>query len=98
MQTENRRLLLALSAAAAAVLVQALVLFILGQPPICTCGYVKVWEGIVKGPGNSQHLTDWYTFSHIIHGIVFYGLLKLAFPRMPAAWRFACAVGIEAGW
>jgi hypothetical protein len=98
MQTEHRRLALVLSMAAAIVLVQALVLFILGQPPICTCGYVKVWEGIVKSPGNSQHLTDWYTFSHIIHGLVLYGLLKLAFPRMPAAWRFACAVGIEAGW
>jgi hypothetical protein len=59
---------------------------------------VKLWEGVVKSSGNSQHLTDWYTFSHIIHGLAFYGLMKVLFPKMPTAWRFACAVGLEAGW
>lgn len=98
MKTDSRVLTKALSVAAALTLLQIVVLYLFGQPPICTCGYVKLWEGVVKSSGNSQHLTDWYTFSHIIHGLVFYGLLKLAFPKMPAAWRFACAVGIEAGW
>lgn len=98
MTTEKRRLTLAFGAVAALLAVQVLVLFLFGQPVICTCGYVKLWEGAVKSSGNSQHITDWYTFSHIIHGLLFYGLLKLAFPRMPVAWRLACAVGIEAGW
>jgi len=70
---------------------QALVLFALGQPPICECGYVKLWEGVVKSSGNSQHLSDWYTFSHIIHGFAFYLLLQLIL-------RLAGAVGLEAGW
>jgi hypothetical protein len=77
---------------------QGAALFLFGQPAVCECGYVKLWEGIVLSAGNSQHLTDWYTFSHIIHGFLFYLVLWHFFPRMPVAYRFALAVGIEAAW
>jgi hypothetical protein len=80
------------------VAVQALVLYLMGQPLICTCGYVKLWEGVVSSSGNSQHLTDWYTFSHVLHGFGLYLLLWLLFPRAPAGLRFALAVGLEAAW
>ncbi len=78
--------------------IQAIALWFFGQPAICDCGYVKLWEGVVLGSGNSQHLTDWYTFSHIIHGFLFYLALWYFFPRLPIAARFLIALGIEVGW
>lgn len=80
------------------IAVQILALKLFGQPPICECGYIKIWEGVVSGSGNSQHITDWYTPSHVIHGILFYLGLWFFFPRMSVAMRLAFAVGIEAGW
>ena len=53
------------------IALQAIVLFSFGQPAICTCGGVRFWVGTVLGPENSQQLTDWYSFSHVIHGIAF---------------------------
>lgn len=77
---------------------QALVLYLLGQPFICECGQVKLWESDVLSSGMSQHLFDWYTFSHIIHGFIFYGVLRLLFPQMPLGTRLLIAMGVEIGW
>jgi hypothetical protein len=78
--------------------VQVVALRLLGQPAVCACGYVALWHGEVLSPENSQHLTDWYTFTHVIHGFGFYLLLWLIAPSMPFAFRLACAMGLEAAW
>jgi Protein of unknown function (DUF2585) len=85
---------------AAIMALQALALAIEGHPAICTCGYVKLWEGAANSAGNSQHLSDWYSFTHIIHGILFYALLGLIGRawKLPFGTRLVLAVVIEAGW
>lgn len=84
--------MLGLVAAAAAILL------LMGRPPICTCGTVKLWVGTAKGPDNSQHLSDWYTLSHIIHGFLFCGLTWLALRRRGPGVRLVAAVVVEAAW
>src|SRR5215471_5599440 len=71
----------------------------MGRLLFCTCGTFKLWYGGRGGAEMSQHLTDWYSYSHVVHGIVFYWLLSIvARGRLSVAARLVIATGLEASW
>lgn len=76
----------------------AIALLAMGRVPICDCGYVSLWHGDPNSSGGSQHLSDWYSPSHIVHGLIFYAMLRYARPRWRVEHRFLAAVAIEAAW
>ena len=91
----------AMRAAAAALLIlaaTAALLFLMGRPPICTCGTVELWVGEANSPRTSQMLADWYSASHVVHGLLFHAALRLLFRRWPTERRFVVALAIEAAW
>lgn len=87
------------AAVIAAILgVTAAIELMMGRLPWCRCGYVKLWHGVVFSSENSQHITDWYSFTHVTHGIAFYGLFRLVARRVPLRTRFVLAVVLESAW
>lgn len=94
-------------AAIATVLLIALagvILFAMDRPPICPCGTVKLWHGVVQSPENSQQITDWYSPSHFIHGMIMFFVAWLLWDKWrlfggrPARWALPIAVVVEAAW
>ena len=81
----------------AIVVAAAAILLLMGRPPICTCGHVALWHGAIDG-GTSQHLFDWYSPSHVIHGSLFYAAGWWLLRRWPVARRFLVALLIEVTW
>jgi len=86
---------------AAAILligVQIAILHHLGQPFLGASGRILLWVNDPWSPDMSQQLADWYSFSHIIHGFIFFAVLRLIAPRLPLGVRLLLAMGVEIGW
>jgi hypothetical protein len=94
----------ALAWTAVAALACLAILLAMGRPPICECGTVEFWHGEVQSAGNSQHIADWYSFSHVIHGLLFYFFAHVLWRRwhwfggLPARWALPIAVAFEGFW
>ena len=90
--------------ALATALVIGAILLGMGRVPICTCGSVKLWWGVVQSAENSQHIADWYSFSHVMHGLLFYFFAHVLWRRWkllggkPASWALPIAVAFEGMW
>ena len=76
----------------------AAILLAMGRNPICTCGRIDLWVGERDSAATSQMLADWYSLSHIVHGLLFYAALWLVARRLRAEWRFLIALTVEASW
>ena len=80
------------------------ILFAMDRPPLCACGTIKLWHGVVQSAENSQHITDWYSPSHFTHGLIMAGVAFLLwnkwhlFGGRPAPWALPIAVFVEAAW
>ncbi len=79
-----------------------LTLWLMGRPFICTCGTVELWHGELNSAEDSQQLLDWYSFTHVVHGVLFYWILWMLSRRMtglrPMGRRFLVAVAAESLW
>jgi hypothetical protein len=84
--------------ALAVLTVVAAVELAMGRHPICTCGTIELWVGGRDSPKTSQMLADWYSLSHVVHGLLFYGLLWVIARKWRVEWRFLTALAIEACW
>ncbi len=91
-------------AALAVFAIAIAILFAMDRPPMCTCGTIKLWHGVVQSSENSQHITDWYSPSHFTHGLLMAGAALLLwrkwrlFGGRPAAYALPIAVIVEAAW
>ena len=72
-------------------------LYLMARPPICTCGRIELWHGALDS-GNSQHIADWYSLSHVIHGFLFYAAVWALMRRSSLGSRLAVAVAVESFW
>ena len=76
----------------------ALLLRVEGRLWFCACGAVQLWSSQICSANNSQHFLDPYSFTHVLHGFLFFWLIAWLLSRLRANWQLALAVAIEAGW
>ena len=96
-QSRGKKLRPALAIVAAFV-ATAILLRLEGRLWICSCGTVRFWSGKVCSSDNSQHFLDPYSFTHVLHGFLFFWLIAWLAPRLKASWQLALAVAVEALW
>ena len=80
----------------------ALLLRLQGRLWICACGRVDLWSGNICSSDNSQHLLDPFSFTHVLHGFLFFWLIallvKFVIKKLQPAWQIVIAVSLEALW
>ncbi len=76
----------------------ALLLRLEGRLWLCACGSIQLWSGQICSANNSQHFLDPYSFTHVLHGFLFFWLIACLLSRLRASWQLALALAVEAAW
>jgi len=76
----------------------AILLRLEGRLWICSCGRLLIWVGQVCSSDNSQHILDPYSFTHVLHGFLFFWLITWLLPRLKPVSQLSLAVAVEALW
>ena len=82
----------------ASFIATAILLRLEGRLWICACGHLRAWSGQICSSDNSQHFLDPYSFTHVLHGFLFFWLIALLLRRLGPGWQLALAVAVEAAW
>lgn len=82
----------------ASFIATAILLRLEGRLWICACGHLRVWAGQVCSSDNSQHFLDPYSFTHVLHGFLFFWLIIWLAGRLTPGWQLALAIAVEAAW
>lgn len=82
----------------ASFIAAAILLRLEGRLWICACGHLRAWSGQICSSDNSQHFLDPYSFTHVLHGFLFFWLIALLLRRLGPSWQVALAVAVEAAW
>ena len=69
-----------------------------GRMFICTCGHFALWTSDTCSSNTSQQLLDPYSFTHVLHGFLFFWLIALLFRRMNWSWQVCLALLLEGAW
>ena len=94
----DRSRVLQIVAAGVIVLLMVVLLRAQGRLFLCACGQFEIWTSDTCSANNSQQLLDPYSFTHVLHGVLFFWLIALAFRRMAPGWQFLLALLMEAAW
>ncbi len=94
----DRSRVLQIVAAGVIVLLMVVLLRAQGRLFLCACGQFEIWTSDTCSANNSQHLLDPYSFTHVLHGVLFFWLIALVFRRMAPGWQLLLALLLEAAW
>jgi hypothetical protein len=64
----------------------------------CRCGIRSLWTSNAWGSLTSQTFLDPYSFTHLLHGLLFCGLLALLVRGLSSSFGLCMAIAIEAAW
>jgi hypothetical protein len=99
MTTEsNRAGVLRIVAIGLVLLLVVVSLRVEGRMFLCDCGHFAVWTSDTCSSQTSQQLFDPYSFTHVLHGFLFFWLIALLFRRVTPTWQVWLALLLEGAW